>query len=286
MAAHCHHSLAQVLSASMHYLRHSWTPQRLQNRSMLLSVFYSRVKEARKDREICLGSRRSRKLNLFFKLVCWLEAFWWSRALVFWWGPEDLTGAPQTRGAFRCAPRLGLWACLNGVPEPGGITGQPGSHTSWGALWWEVSESWVPLSRGAASRSGEAFPKLLIPKAFTVSFWLRLMIFLTQLSKRWICRAYVVCYREAKSSSFPKGKRMVVWNKNSQKAVLWEMWFQNNLIFFGKIASLQPVSLHPKWFHCPADECSSLWSLEQVGADSGDQWQNPREWQEEMPEEV
>lgn len=125
---------------------------------------------------------------------------------------------------------------------------------------WELG---APQCKGSL-KVRRGFPKIADPQAFTISFWLRLMISLMQLPKRWICRACVVCHRQAKSCSFPTGKRLVVWTKNSQKAVLREMWFQNNLIFFGKIASLQPVSPHSKWFHCPADECSLLWSLKQL----------------------
>lgn len=72
------------------------------------------------------------------------------------------TAYAEARGV--CAPVLGLWACPNGLLKPGAVRGQPGSHTGLGALWWEVSESRVPLNAGAASRPGEAFPKLQSPK--------------------------------------------------------------------------------------------------------------------------
>lgn len=136
---------------------------------MPLPVFYSRVKEARKDREICLSSQKSSKPNLSFKSYCFLEAFWFSRALLLLQRPEDVMGAPQAQLTLRHRERAlrcwVLWACPNGgYLKPRAVRGQPGSHTGLGALWWEVSESQVPLNAGTASRPGEAFPKLQSPK--------------------------------------------------------------------------------------------------------------------------
>lgn len=80
-------------------------PNLHEKRPVLLSVLYGRVKEACKDREICLSSHKSKKLNLSFKLYCCLETFRRSRAksraFMFLWGPADVTGDPQAQLAPR-----------------------------------------------------------------------------------------------------------------------------------------------------------------------------------------